>query len=177
VKHHGWSDERASLWAAEQQMQFLAERFETNDLLVHDDQGLIISDRYGSRDGEEDLIENFSLAMIIGTSYNSFERIALAPLMADSHHSNLIQAADIIVGVIVAALGGSKYGTALFEDVARMCVYAPQHGSSAFSSMFSDAVLGYGLKLFPSAFEPKGLESLRELNEKYEVTEEGVVPT
>lgn len=174
VRHHGWSDEHASLWAAKQQLSFLAERFETNDLLVHDDHGLIISDRYGNRDGEEDLIKNFSFAMIIGTSYNEFDRIALAPLMADSHLSNLIQAADIVTGVIVSALGGGKHGTALLEDVASMFVYDPHHGSSAFASMFSPAVLGYGLKLFPSELEPEGLWSLKELDKKYVVTEEGV---
>lgn len=176
VTIHGWSDERASLWAAKQQLQFLAERFETNDLLVHDDHGLIISDRYGSRDGEEDLIKDFSFAMIIGTGYNDLARIAHTPLMADSQHSNLIQAADIVTGVIVATLGGSKHGTALFEDVARLFVFDPHHGSPAFASMFSDAVLGYGLKLFPSEFKPDGLRSLTELDEKYVVTEEGVHP-
>jgi hypothetical protein len=174
VRIHGWSTERASIWAAKQQLKFLAERFETNDLLVYDAHGLIISDRYGDRDGEEDLIKDFSFDMILGTEYNDLDRIALPPLMADSRHTNLIQAADLVTGVIVATLGGSKHGAALFEDVARLFAFHPHHGAVGFATMFSYAVLGYGLKLFPSAFSPPGLEHLKALDAKYIVTKEGV---
>jgi len=149
VQLYDWSVERTTLWAAKQQLQFLAERFEANDLEVYHEEGLIISDRYGDRGGEDDLIRDFSFTMIVGTGYSDFERIALPPLMADSQHFNLIQAADVVTGVIVSTLGGSHYGAELFEDVARLFVTDPHHGAAAFGCMFSVGVLGYGLKLFP----------------------------
>lgn len=174
VRIHGWSDERVSLWAVKQQLQFLAERFENNDLAAHAEQGIIISDRYGDRGDEGDLIQDFSFTMIVGTSYSPLRRIALPPLMADSKHTNLIQAADVITGIIVATLGGSKHGIALFEDVARLFITHPHHDAISFCSMFSPAVLGYGLKLFPSGFQPDGLCHLQELDHKYTVTNEGL---
>jgi hypothetical protein len=175
VKLHGWSSEDASIWAAKQQLKFLAERFETNDLERYDDQGLIISDRYGSRAGEADLIRNFSFDMIMGTEYNQLKRIQLPPLMADSKHTNLIQAADLVTGIIVATLRDSQYGVQLFEDVARLFVFNPHHGSVAFASTFSFAVLRYGLKLFPTGFRPKGLAHFKPLDEKFVVTKEGIM--
>lgn len=174
VKLHGWSTERAAIWAAKQQLRFLAERFETNDLEVFDEQGIVISDRYGNRDGEEDLIRNFSFDMILGTTYNELRRIALPPLTADSRHTALIQAADLITGIIVGTLGGSVHGTRLIEHVAKLFVYDPHHGSIDFASSYSHAVLGYGLKLFPRGFKPDGLRHLLALDKKLVVRKEGI---
>jgi len=174
VRLHDWTTERAALWAAKQQLQFLAERFENNVLVDHDDNGIIISDRYGSRVGEEDLISDFNFTMIVGTAYSNFHRIILPPMMGDSKHLHLIQAADIVTGIVVATLGNSHFGIELFEDVAQLFVTNPTSEAIAYASSFSHAVMGYGLKLFPKAFSPEGITHLSSLDEKFIVTHNGL---
>ena len=169
---HGWTVDRTIRWAAKQQLKFLAERFQRPCLASGDDCGLIIVDEFGSREGQEALIEGFSLHMLLGTEYETLDRIGALPLTTSSKRSPHVQLADIVTGVIVAALAGSRYGVDLFEHVARCFLYNPHEGSQGFASLLSTAVLGYGLKVFPRGCCTKVEPLFTELDRRYIVTGE-----
>ena len=174
---YNWKSEELLIWAAKEQFKFLAERFESIYLEGSSDCGIIISDEYGQRDKEDSLIQGFSSDMLFGTVYHRFQRICMIPLMSDSKYLPDLQFADVIIDIVVASLSESKYGLELFEDVAKLFITNPHKGSLSFGSVFSSAVMGYGLKLFPAEFKREKEKALFEdLNEKYLVTNEGLTP-
>jgi hypothetical protein len=172
VSLHNWPMERAIPWAAKQQLKFLAERFQRPYLSSWDDCGLIIVDEFGSRAGQDAVIDGFSLNMLLGTEYETLDRIVSLPLIASSKRSPHLQLADITTGVIVAAFAGSRYGLDLFENVARCFFYNPHEGSLGFASTVSSAVMGFGLKVFPSGCCVKAAPLFAELDQRYTVTNE-----
>jgi hypothetical protein len=175
ISLHNWKKKEAFLWAAKEQLTYLAERFESIYLEAANDNGLIISDEYGQKEGEESIICNFSTDMIVGTKYHQLQRICMIPLMSLSKYTPHLQLADVVIGTVVSSLSGSPYGKVLFEDIAKIFVTNPNKGATSFGSTFSYAVLGYGLKLFPKKFQRtnKLFEELG-LDGKYLVTEKGL---
>jgi len=171
---HNWDTRRTILWATRSQLKFLAERFEKPCLSTGTEKGIIISDQYGERKEVSTLLEDVSDTLRSGTQFRQFERICMPPLMTDSQFCPPLQLADIVVGIIVAALADSRYGVGLFEDVAMLFLKNPHEGAISFASTVSGSVLGYGLILFPATFRPKGLELFREIDSRYIYTSEGL---
>ncbi len=174
VSLHSWPMQQAIPWAAKQQLKFLAERFQRPCLASGDDCGLIIMDEFGSREGQEALIDGFQLQMLVGTEYETLDRIGCLPLVTSSKRSPQVQLADIVAGVTVAALAGSRYGVELFEAVARSFLYNPHEGATVFASMLSAAVLGFGLKLFPIGAHARVPALFADLDRRYIVTQAGI---
>jgi hypothetical protein len=172
---NNWGAEKTRVWCAKAQLTYISERFQSLYLECCNDDGLIITDEYGAREGEESIISNFKADMIIGTEYHKLERICMIPLMLNSRHLAHLQLADVVIGIIVSALSGGKYGLELFDDVAKIFLTDPCKGSTAFVSVFSAAVLGYGLKLFPPKFQRAERKLFESLDDKYIVTNKGLV--
>jgi hypothetical protein len=80
----------------------------------------------------------------------------------------------VVVGIVVSALSGSQYGIELFEDAAKMFLTNPHKKSKSWGSVFSSAILGYGLKLFPQKFQWEKRKIFEGLDAKYAVTDEGL---
>lgn len=172
---HGWDTRRTILWATRSQLKFVAERFEKPCLSTSDDKGLMISDQSGDRREESTLLEDVFNTLRGGTRFRRFERICMPPLMTDSQFCLPLQLADIVVGIIVSALAGSKYGVELFDDIALLFMKNPHERAVTFASTVSSSVLGYGLVLFPVSFRPRGLELFREIDSRYSYTPEGIM--
>jgi len=173
-KMYNWKMKDILVWGAKAQLTYIAERFQSIYLECCNDWGIIIADEYGQREGEESIISNFSADMIIGTRYHQLEKICMIPLTTSSKYAAHLQLADVIVGIVVSSLSGSRYGIELFEDVAKMFLTNPYKKSIAFGSTFSTAVLGYGLKLFPQKFQNSHMKIFEALDVKYIVTNEGL---
>jgi hypothetical protein len=174
VRLHNWGFKRTRLWATKQQCKFIAERFEI--VCLDGQTGLIIADHYSDVEGETSLIKEIGIDFQNGTNYCSFNSLCIPPLTATPNDCTPIQCADIVVGIIVAAISGSKYGIALFEDVARMFVLNPYKDASTFTVTFSTAALGWGLKLFPSDFAMSGWGLFMDFDKNYTYTsEQGLV--
>jgi hypothetical protein len=164
---YNWPEKKTALWATKQQLTFLAERFQINDLEEHDDVGAIINDDFQNRADEDAVIEAVSLTMAWGTEYSSFDRICLPPLTANSKVLAGLQLADLTAGVLVGALGGNVYSKALFDTVAQNLMWNPHKGSIGWAEMFSSATLGYGLKIFPTDYRGSVNSLFQELDKKY----------
>jgi hypothetical protein len=81
--------------------------------------------------GAKDLTEN-------GTEYVSADRIVGPPVPVGSHHHPQVQLADLVVGAVTAAVGGSKYGLALMPLIKPL-----------FHTNSRGTIGAAGLKLFP----------------------------
>lgn len=172
---HRWTLERTMRWAARQQMTFLAERFHRPYLAAESDSGMIIVDEYADRDVREEILRGFSLDMLFGTDFEKLDRISMLPLMTASRLSPQVQLADIVAGVIVAAVGGSRYGLQLFDQLAELFLWNPHQGAASFASLFSSAVIGFGLKVFPTGCAGEARKLFNQLDQKYVVTDKGLV--
>ncbi len=171
---HGWPVERAIRWAATNQLKFLAERFQRPCLESGDDCGLIIVDEFSSRAEGNALIDGFSLHMLLGTEYETLDRISGLPLITSSQRSPQMQLADVATGIVVAALAGSRFGLELFEPAARCFLYDPHARASSFGSTVSAAVIGVGLKIFPTGCRARVERLFTDLDRRYIVTKEGI---
>jgi hypothetical protein len=80
--------------------------------------------------------------------------------------------AALVSGVRLNPPAGSRYGVDLFEYVARSFFYDPHEGSEGFASTVSAAVIGYGLKVFPSGCCAKVQPLFTDLDRRYIVTNE-----
>ncbi len=174
IKLHRWTIKRAILWAAKQQFKFLVERFEKPHLQENNDVGMIIADHYGDKKGETAIIEETNLAVIFGTRFQKIQRICMLPLMARSKDCPFLQLADLIIGITVCSLANSEYATNLFHDLALLFLKNTYEDTSAFSSLYSAAVLGFGLKLFPRSFHSLGTSIFEDVDNKYIWTDEGI---
>jgi hypothetical protein len=174
VSLHGWSMDRAIRWAARQQLKFLAERFQRPCLAEGDDCGLIIMDEFGSRESRDAVLDGFSLDLVLGTGYVTLDRIGALPLVTSSKRSPHVQLADITTGILVGALAGSRYGIELFEQVARLFLFNPHEGSTDFSSLLSAAVLGFGLKVFPTHWRTQVTSLFADVDRRYIVSKDGI---
>jgi hypothetical protein len=174
VRLHRWTMKRARLWVTKQQLKFLAERFEQPFLEQNDDVGMIIADHYGDRKVEGAIIEETSLAMVLGTRFQEFERICMLPLMTAAKNCPYLQLADLVIGVAVCSLADSEYAISLFDNLAFMFLKKPHMRTSASSSLYSASVLGFGLKLFPKSFSSTGAKLFKEIDNKYVYTDHGV---
>lgn len=166
VRIYKWDFKKTRLWATKQQCKFIAERFETV-CLSDDEAGLIIADHYSDIEGEVSLVKEVGIDFENGTEYCSFEGLCVPPLTATPQHCSPLQLADIVIGIVVSALTGNKYGLELFESVAKQFILDPHKDADAFSSTFSGGALGWGLKLFPSVFANQGWSVFRGLDERY----------
>jgi hypothetical protein len=115
--------------------------------------------------------------MVFGTTYHQLAKICMVPLTSSSKYVLHLHLADIVIGIVVSTLSGSQYGIELFEDVAKMFLTNPHKKSESWGSMFSSAVLGYGLKLFPQRFQREKRKIFEGLDNKYVVTDEGLKET
>jgi len=172
IRLYNWDFKRIRLWATKQQCKFIAERFETVCLSEDNQVGLIVVDHYSDIEGEVSLIKDIGIDFENGTEYCSFDGLCIAPLTATPQYCTPLQLADIVVGIIVSAITGNKYGLALFDDIAPMFVLNPQRDAISFASMFSAGVLGWGLKLFPSGFAATGWSLFHDLDQRYVYTSE-----
>lgn len=174
VALHGWTRAEATLWAAKQQLRFLAERFEKPLLTAANDYGMIVCDQFSTRGEDAQVAQHFSYDMLFGTAYRTMERIPHVPLMTESKHSPPVQVADIVVGITTSAISGGKYGIALFEHVAPHMLWNPHEHAISFACSLSSGVLGYGLKVFPNKLLGSAEALFAELDKQYLVTNDGV---
>jgi len=174
VNLHGWSRAEATLWAAKQQLRFLAERFDKPFLKQANSHGMIICDEFSTREEDAQVAKHFSVDMLLGTYYSTMERIPHVAMMTESKHSPPLQVADLIVGVVTSAIAGSRWGRALFEDVAVQMLWNPHVHSVSFACSLSAGVLGYGLKVFPNKLTPAAESLFSDLNKIYIVNNSGV---
>lgn len=170
VKLHGWSIDKAKLWAAEEQMTFLAERFQYTILEPVAEWGLVVSDNYASRKGEEAIIKQVTTDLLTGTLFHKLDRISTIPLMADSKYCFPIQLADLVIGIFVAYLAEGPYATELFPEIATLFAYNPHSGSRTWVSMYTASVLGVGMKLFPPELKKLVKAPLERLDARYDVS-------
>lgn len=172
-RDHGWSLERTAKWAIRQQLRFLAERFQNNCLHRSDDVGLIVCDEFGNRIDEDEVLQGFASDLLTGTQFADLAKIAMRPITAQSHHSSHVQIADLIVGIVTGAAGGNGYALELFPKIARLlCI---RHSIRPYAGLFSSAVLGYGLKVFPTECQDRVAPILRELDDRLVATERGIL--
>lgn len=170
VTGHGWSEQEAKLWAAKEQMKYLAERFQRTFLESQDTEGIIISDNYASKRGEQALIRQATTDLTTGTFFQTLDRVSMMPLMADSRYCFPIQLADLLTGITVAFFAESKYAKELFPGILDLFAYNPHPGAISFGSTYTAAVLGVGIKLFPPEFKKKGKALLKWVDADYLVT-------
>ena len=173
VALHGWSRNKATRWAIRQQLRFIAERYERPYLTSLSQDGLIICDEYDSKTEQDMSAQQFAFDMVFGTKYEIFEHIPHLPLIALSQFSAPLQIADVVVGVVTSAVGGGRYGIALFDSVARHFLWNPHAGSSGFSSMVSAAILGFGLKVFPASQDGRARNLFKGLDAKFLISDQG----
>jgi hypothetical protein len=169
-----WDIKRAILWAAKQQIKFLAERFEKPYLEKNNDIGLVIADHYSDKRDETIVIKEIDFLLHYGTEFQSFKKICMIPMMTLSEYCPPVQLADLIIGIVIGALAGSRYALELYEDIALLFLKDPHENAISFSSVYSSSVLGFGLKLFPRSFIAKGLKIFTQINKKYIYTNEGI---
>jgi hypothetical protein len=173
VALHGWNRNRATNWAVRQQVRFIAERYERPYLTSLSQEGLIICDEYDSKTEQHMAAQQFAFDMVFGTPYETFEHVAHLPLITLSKFSAPLQIADVVIGVVTSAVGGGRYGVALFDDVARHFLWNPHEGSSGFRSMVSAAVLGFGLKVFPASQDRRAHDLFKGLDARFIITDKG----
>lgn len=173
VRLYGWDLKRTLMWAAKKQFQYIAERFEEPYLAQVNEPGLVVADHYSERKGDVAILKDFSFVMAFGTEFRRFENICMVPMMTFSQYCPPIQIADIVTGVIVGALDGSRYALDLFDDLGLLFLKNPQEGVQSFVSSYSKSVLGFGLILFPRNFQRKGGDLFKVLDKKYIYTNEG----
>src|SRR5262249_20842700 len=160
-----WDIPSAKLWATQKQLRYISERLQRPLLVRENDQGIIIVDAYESRDGAIELVDHFSVDMLTGTRFEKLDRISLTPLLADSKQCVQIQLADIIIGIVVGALGGNRYALELIEEMAPLFLWNPHERAVSFTSMVSNAILGFGLKIHPKeALYPAVLNAFRDVD-------------
>lgn len=173
VRIHSWKYERARRWAVAEQIKFLAERFQKTYLEPEDKYGLIVSDSYASREGEESIINTCMCQIQTGTFFQKLIRIALTPLMTDSKYCIPIQIADVIIGITVSYLCKGKYGIQLIDQLAPIFAFNPHLNANHFTSTYNASVLGIGLKLFPAQeMKRECQEVLKALDTRYEINSE-----
>ncbi len=173
VALHGWSRDRATRWAVRQQLRFIAERYERPYLTSLSQDGLIICDEHDSKTEQHMAAQQFAFDMVFGTRYEILEHIAHLPLITLSQFSAPLQIADVVIGVVTSAVGGGRYGVALFDTVARHFLWNPHEGSSGFGSMVSAAVLGFGLKVFPASQDGRARDLFKGLDANFIITDKG----
>lgn len=174
IKNHNWSIRQAILWATKQQFKFLSERFETPYLEQTKDTGLVIADHFSEKKGELAIVKESDLFMTFGTEFVNFEKICVVPMMTLSEYCPPVQLADLVTGIIVSSLANSKYGLDLFEDIALLFLKQPHKSTTIFASLYSSAILGYGLKLSPISFKTRGRELFEKIDNLYLYTSEGI---
>lgn len=174
VKVHGWSREATRSWAANEQLKFIAERFQRPLLIRKNDLGIIVCDASHTAVEDKKLVQHFHGSMLGGTGYTPLDRITTQPLMVDSSISPHIQFADLVAGISVSALGGNNYAIALFEQLSLLFLTDPNEKAITYGQMFSDAVRGFGLKMFPATSSSCFAKLFVELDKKYFVTEKGL---
>lgn len=174
IQLYGWDMKRSISWAAKQQFKFLAERFERPYLEKNNDVGIVIADHYSDKKGESAIIEEINLATIFGTEFQKFEKMCMIPIMTLSEYCPPVQLADLVVGIVVCSLANSRYALDIFDDIALLFLKDPHENALSFASIYSNSVLGFGLKLFPLSFKPKGISLFQQIDKKYICTNEGI---
>jgi len=169
---YGWTEDKTKLWAAKEQLKYLAERFQHTYLENEKAEGLIISDNYASRKGEKTILKQATEDLITGTFFQKLDRVSMVPLMADSKYCFPIQLADLVVGITVSFFAGGKYALELFPEIVELFAYNPYRDSISFASTFSASVVGVGIKLFPEELKKDVKHVLDDLDSKYLVTKE-----
>jgi len=167
VTEHGWNKNEARLWATKEQLKYLTERFQRTILKNQQMYGLIISDNYASRRGEKAIVKQATADIVRGTIFQKFDYVSLVPLMADSKYCFPIQLADLVTGITVAFFAKGKYGLELFPDIVDLFAYNPHQRSISFSSIYSESVIGVGIKLFPRELKREVKDLLDDLDKKY----------
>jgi len=156
---HQWTLPETIKWATREQLKYLSERFSLNLLEIDADNGIVIIDNMPSRESESYILRNYTFEMMFGTTYSSFDRISMVPLLANSKHCTHIQLADLVVGILISALSGSEFAKEFLQDLAPLFVQRPVKECVEFSSTWTSAVIGYGIVLFPKELKvvAKGL--------------------
>lgn len=167
VRIHGWNLDQTKIWASKEQMKYLSERFQHTILSNNNDVGIIISDNYESRKGEEAITKQATFDLQKGTMFQKLDRISTIPLMADSKYCYPIQLADLVTGITVAYFCEGKYASELFPEIAKLFAYDRHLKSTSFVSTFTASVLGVGIKLFPFELKKKMKKQLDALDNKY----------
>lgn len=106
-----------------------------------DSQGIVVADEPGGgKDDEKEFHLNCIKTLREGTLWVNFDNIALNVLCAPSDHVRLLQAADLVTGVVVAKVAGmDRYAGPIFE---------------ALKPLFrrdGDRIGGIGLKIWPDS--------------------------
>ena len=174
---HAWGAERkAWVWCAKVQLLTFRKGSRVCILKCCNDDGLIITDEYGAREGEESIISNFKADMIIGTQYHKLERICMIPLMLNSRHLAYLQLADVVIGIIVSALsraGNTAWSCLMMWESFSLQTHAraPQPSPAFFQLPSSDTAQS----LLPPKFQRAQRKIFQSLDDKYIVTSKGLV--
>jgi hypothetical protein len=171
---HNWTLQRAVSWAKTDQFRFVMERFQRPCLTRDNSLGMVICDEAGSRDEDEDRLEEFELDFEVGTDFQQLDRIVSVPIPARSRFVPYLQLADVVVGVVSGAVAGGRYGRALFNDVGPLFLRCPLDHPNVVSSTPSGAVLGFGLKFFPTEQTENFRPLFQELDQTMIVTRRGI---
>lgn len=171
-KLHSWPIQKSVAWAIPEQMRYAAERFHSRCLAETDDWGIIICDEAAARDEDEDRIEEFLVDLELGTPFEQFNRIAMAPIPARSKFSPHLQLADLVTGIVTGAAAGGKHAKNLFNDVALLFLREPEERFLA--SLLSFVTIGYGLKVFPTDCDKRVRQLFSRIDSEYVVTAQGI---
>lgn len=127
-------------------LMFIAERFQR--FLAHnDDHGAIILDQREGRQDER-LRRFFRRLMDNGTPYTRLERILDPVMLSPSHHTLGIQAADLVVGSMLAVIRGDASRTSAERAAIARQVHERLLPSFA-RNPYTGEVDGVGIKRFP----------------------------
>ena len=174
-KDYGWDHERTRAWAFEEQLKYLAERFQRPFLEGLDDIGLIICDEFHRRADEGEIIQNFSSILNSGTQFARLDRLVANPLTASSINSDHLQIADLVSGVVVGGLVGSSYAIDQMPGLFERFLLNPFTDETLVACTYTRAVTGYGIKVFPGSQADLTKELLEPYNSVHHVTMSGIV--
>lgn len=175
MKLHDWTVAQAKKWASEEELVWLAERYQAF-LTGAKANGMIIMDKT-SREDEKELARSFEFDLYYGTRFQKLPNICLNVLSADSSLTPALEIADLVVGVTVSWLGGGEYAEELFPLLFQRFLRSDHsQKTKILAGSPSSVISGYGLKLFPRELEKIGRKRFEPLDAAYTYsTQDGFV--
>lgn len=114
-----------------------------NELAAIESHGIVIADQpSGGKSQEMAFLTQCVERLRAGTDWVKFDRIALNVLCSPSHHVRLLQAADLVAGVVVAMVAGyNRFAAPVFK--ALLPLFRQNEGR----------IGGFGLKIWPGTYQ------------------------
>ncbi len=164
-KAHGWTINTTKKWAIDNQITYLAERFQKMLVVDNNSFGIMIMDRMQEYGSEADVVRALEFELLHGTRFEKLSNITLNLLSADSKLCAPIQLADLVIGATVNWICGGKRSQRLFPEFFTRFLhdgYGEPH--RMLSGLPSGVIIGYGLKLFPHALSWIGRNRFAEID-------------